>query len=62
VDIRRTLGSDVYLALMDVDISSQMVNIRAMVKPLINWIWIGSTLMVMGAGIVVLNLVLSRKQ
>ncbi|MDH4203490.1 MAG: cytochrome c biogenesis protein CcsA [Phycisphaerae bacterium] len=61
VDIRRTLGSDVYLALMDVDIASKMINLRAMVKPLINWIWIGSTLMVMGAGIVILNLVVSRK-
>jgi cytochrome c-type biogenesis protein CcmF len=61
VDIRRTLGSDVYLALMDVDIASKMINLRAMVKPLINWIWIGSGLMVLGAAVVILNLLILRK-
>lgn len=61
VDIRRTLGSDVYLALMDVDVSSKMINLRAMVKPLINWIWIGSVFLVLGAGIVVLYFVIARK-
>lgn len=61
VDIRRTLGSDVYLALMDVDIASKMINLRVMIKPLINWIWIGSILMVIGAFIVLLKLAASRK-
>ena len=61
VDIRRTLGSDVYLAIMDVDISSKMINLRAMVKPLINWIWIGSVFLVIGAGIVVTHFVVTRK-
>ena len=61
VDIRRTLGSDVYLAIMDVDVASKMINLRAMIKPLINWIWIGSILMVIGAMVVILNFVISRK-
>ncbi|MBC8377587.1 MAG: hypothetical protein H8E62_00275, partial [Planctomycetes bacterium] len=61
VDIRRTLGSDVYLAIMDVDVSSKMINLRAMVKPLINWIWIGSIFMTVGAIVVILNFIISRK-
>jgi cytochrome c-type biogenesis protein CcmF len=61
VAIRRTLGSDVYLALMDVDVAAKMINLRVMVKPLINWIWIGSTLMVIGASVVVFNFVVLRK-
>lgn len=61
VDIHRTLGSDIYLALMDVDIPSKMINLRAMIKPLINWIWIGSGLLVIGAVMVVFHLIASRK-
>jgi cytochrome c-type biogenesis protein CcmF len=61
VDIRRTLASDLYLALMDVDRSSKLINLRVMIKPLINWIWIGSILMVLGSGMVVFYLVVSRK-
>ncbi len=48
VDVRRTLAGDLYLALTDVNVSTRMINLRIMVKPLINWIWIGSTLMAAG--------------
>jgi cytochrome c-type biogenesis protein CcmF len=49
VDIRRTLGGDLYTALTEMDLNSQRINLRVLVKPLINWIWIGSGLMVVGA-------------
>jgi len=62
VDIRRTLASDVYLAIMDVDIPSKMINLRAMVKPLINWIWIGSMVMVLGTLMVLLSFLVTRNQ
>ncbi|MHC4741810.1 MAG: heme lyase CcmF/NrfE family subunit [Planctomycetota bacterium] len=48
IDVRRTFGSDLYLALEGVDPASQIINLRVMVKPLINWIWIGSFVMVLG--------------
>ena len=48
VDVRRTLGSDLYLALESVDKARQLINLRIMVKPLINWIWIGCFVMVLG--------------
>ena len=46
---------------MDVNISSEMINLRAMVKPLINWIWIGSVLLVLGAAMVIVHLLWTRK-
>ncbi|MHC4912937.1 MAG: heme lyase CcmF/NrfE family subunit [Planctomycetota bacterium] len=52
VDIRRTLGSDLYLALTEVDTGSQLINLTVLLKPLINWIWIGSTVSVLGVVIV----------
>ena len=48
IDVRRTLAGDLYLALEGVDPASQIINLRVMVKPLINWIWIGSFVMVLG--------------
>ena len=51
VDIRRTLGGDLYLALTEMDLADKRINLRVLIKPLINWIWIGSGLMVMGAAL-----------
>jgi len=48
IDIRRTLAGDLYLALTEVDNSQKLINLLIMVKPLINWIWIGSFVMVLG--------------
>lgn len=61
VDIRRTLGSDIYVALMDVDVAGKLINLRVMMKPLINWIWIGSSLMVAGAAVVLAHFIAARK-
>ena len=52
VDIHRTLAGDLYLALTDLDSSSKLINLRILIKPLINWIWIGSTVMIVGAVLV----------
>jgi cytochrome c-type biogenesis protein CcmF len=61
VDIRRTLGGDLYLALTEVDVKNNMINLRVLIKPLINWIWIGSTLMVIGAVLVLIAMVSRQK-
>jgi cytochrome c-type biogenesis protein CcmF len=60
VDVRRTLAGDLYLAVTDVNVSTRMINLRIMVKPLINWIWIGSFVMVVGTVMVMMPLVGSR--
>lgn len=57
VDIRRTLGGDLYLALTEMDFATQRINLRVLIKPLINWIWIGSGLMVIGAVLVLIAMV-----
>ncbi len=49
VDIRRTLAGDLYLALTQVDSTTRSINLTVFIKPLINWIWIGNVLMVLGA-------------
>jgi cytochrome c-type biogenesis protein CcmF len=49
VDIRRTLAGDLYLALTQVDSTTRLINLTAHIKPLINWIWIGNIVMVVGA-------------
>lgn len=53
VSIRRTLAGDLYLALGDVDSAAKLINLTIFIKPLINWIWIGSGLMVAGAALVI---------
>ncbi len=53
VSIRRTLAGDLYVALGDVDRTTKLINLTIFIKPLINWIWIGSGLMVVGAALVV---------
>jgi cytochrome c-type biogenesis protein CcmF len=55
VDIRRTLAGDLYVAVTGVDKSTGLVNLRVLVKPLINWIWIGSTGLVLGACLVLVS-------
>jgi cytochrome c-type biogenesis protein CcmF len=52
VKIRRTLAGDLYLALGEVDNATKLINLTVFIKPLINWIWIGSTLMVLGTVLV----------
>ncbi|MHC4641644.1 MAG: heme lyase CcmF/NrfE family subunit [Planctomycetota bacterium] len=55
VDIRRTLASDLYVALTQVDNSNELINLNILVKPLINWIWIGSIVSVLGTILVLIS-------
>ena len=55
IDIRRTLAGDLYLALTEADNSQKLINLHIMIKPLINWIWIGSFVMVLGTVAVLLS-------
>ena len=61
IDIRRTLAGDLYLALTEVDNNQKLINLHIMIKPLINWIWIGSFVMVLGT-LAVLLASFRRKQ
>lgn len=55
VDIRRTLAYDLYVALTEVDNTTEMINLKVLVKPLINWIWIGSIVMVIGVVLILVS-------
>jgi cytochrome c-type biogenesis protein CcmF len=55
VDIRRTLAGDFYVAVTAVDTSTSLINLRVLIKPLINWIWIGSSGLVIGALLVLFS-------
>jgi cytochrome c-type biogenesis protein CcmF len=55
VDIRRTLAGDLYLALTEFDSSTKLINLRILIKPLINWIWIGSIVMILGTVFVLIS-------
>jgi cytochrome c-type biogenesis protein CcmF len=55
VDIHRTLAGDLYLALTDLDSGSKLIRLTVLVKPLINWIWIGSTVMILGTVLVLIS-------
>jgi len=52
VDIRRTLSGDLYIALTAADAETGLANLRVMIKPLINFIWIGAAGLVLGAFLV----------
>jgi cytochrome c-type biogenesis protein CcmF len=56
VDVRRTLGGDLYLALTNVDTQSRLINVTVLVKPLINWIWIGCIISMVGTVLVMVTL------
>ncbi|UCG49357.1 MAG: hypothetical protein JSU94_06150, partial [Phycisphaerales bacterium] len=60
VDIRRTLREDLYLALTAVDAGQNLINLRMMVKPLINWIWIGTCITLLGTVVVLVSLFRER--
>ncbi|MFC1781338.1 heme lyase CcmF/NrfE family subunit [Planctomycetota bacterium] len=61
VDIKRSLASDLYLALNEVDLTGEIINLNVMVKPLINWIWIGCIVSVFGTIIVLTSFYQRRK-
>lgn len=60
VDIRRTLLGDLYLALTEVDNTSKLINVTVYVKPLIDWIWIGTIVALLGT-VLVLGAVIGKR-
>jgi cytochrome c-type biogenesis protein CcmF len=48
VDIKKTLREDLYLILNEANEQSQLVNIKVVINPLVNWIWIGFLLLAIG--------------
>ncbi|MDD5458003.1 MAG: cytochrome c-type biogenesis CcmF C-terminal domain-containing protein [Phycisphaerae bacterium] len=60
VDIRRTMGGDLYFALEAANSTDETINLRVLIKPLINWIWIGSIMSVFGV-IIILFFIYKQK-
>ena len=55
VDINRTLAGDLYIALSAVEQGDKLINLRILIKPLINWLWLGSIVMVIGTIVVLVS-------
>ena len=47
--VRSTLFEDLYLSLLSVDPARQTIGLRALVNPMVSWIWAGMILMAIGA-------------
>jgi cytochrome c-type biogenesis protein CcmF len=47
--VRSTIGGDLYLSLMSFDPNGAHATIRAIVQPLVSWIWFGGGVVVLGA-------------
>jgi cytochrome c-type biogenesis protein CcmF len=47
--VRSTVGGDLYLTLMSFDPNGAHATIRAIVQPLVSWIWFGGGVVVLGA-------------
>lgn len=54
VDIRSTLVEDLYLILLQYDPQTGVALFKALVNPLVNWIWIGGIVVIFGAHFAVL--------
>ena len=61
VDIKRSLAGDIYLALTAVDNKTKLINLRVLIKPLVNWIWIGSFGLVIGTSMVLVSFYKRKK-
>jgi cytochrome c-type biogenesis protein CcmF len=51
VDIKKTLGEDLYIVLNGVDQQAGIANLKIVVNPLVNWIWLGFLLLAFGTAI-----------
>ena len=55
VDIRRSLSGDLYLALNEADTTGGLINLNVLVKPLIDWIWLGCLVSIFGTIMVLIS-------
>ena len=54
VAIRRTVAEDLYLVMPAYDVNAQSMSLQVVVTPLVNWIWAGFGILVLGTGIALL--------
>jgi cytochrome c-type biogenesis protein CcmF len=54
VAIRRTAAEDLYLVMPAYDVNEQSMSLQVVVTPLVNWIWAGFGILVLGTGIALL--------
>src|SRR5262249_47031817 len=48
VDIKKTLAEDLYIVLNGVESQAGIANLKVVINPLVNWIWLGFLLLVFG--------------
>jgi cytochrome c-type biogenesis protein CcmF len=48
VDIHKTLGEDLYIVLNGYDSKAGFVNLKVVINPLVDWIWLGFMLLIIG--------------
>jgi cytochrome c-type biogenesis protein CcmF len=54
VAIRRSLAEDLYLSMPEFDVATQSATLEIVVNPLVNWVWMGFGVLVLGTGIALL--------
>jgi cytochrome c-type biogenesis protein CcmF len=54
VDIRRTVAEDLYLVMPAYELGDQSMSLQVVINPLVNWIWAGFSILVLGTGIALL--------
>jgi cytochrome c-type biogenesis protein CcmF len=54
VAIRRTIAEDLYLVMPAYELGDQSMSLQVVINPLVNWIWAGFGLLVLGTGIALL--------
>ncbi|MCC7007364.1 MAG: cytochrome c biogenesis protein CcsA [Acidobacteria bacterium] len=54
VALRRGVGEDLYLVLVNYDVAKQQAHLLVRINPLVNWIWFGVGIMILGTGIALL--------
>jgi cytochrome c-type biogenesis protein CcmF len=51
VEIAHGLGEDLYLVLNGFDLEQRLLNLKIVINPLVNWIWLGFVLLAMGTAV-----------
>jgi cytochrome c-type biogenesis protein CcmF len=54
VAIRRSVAEDLYLVMPAYELNDQSMSLQVVINPLINWIWAGFSMLVLGTGIALL--------